>query len=102
MPKSSKSKTKCKCGDCARCQNKKLLRVKMMMNKKQNELKMKMANSCSKNGNSINNTLKYNPETDRVEILGFAAANNMGDENTMDMIKTLCKIDGEFYNLKID
>ena len=102
MPKSSKSKNKCKCGGCARCQNKKLLRITIMMKKKQNELRMQMANQSDKHGTMIKSEIIYNPETDMAEVSGFKTAGVIGAEKTMDMVKTLGKIDGGFYNINID
>ena len=99
MPKSSKSKTKCNCGDCTRCQNKKNLRIKMMMKKKTNELKMKIANQKFKGGATLGTRLSYNPETDMIEVNGFKQAGVIGDENTSNMIKTLGNVDGGFYEI---
>ena len=101
MPKSSRNKTKCKCGGCRKCILRNNLRKTIGIKKHLNELKMSMANQCDKHGTSVNVGLRYNHETDRVEIGDWNSIGNSGVDNTGGMMKTLGKIDGGFYNLKL-
>ena len=100
MPKSSRNKNKCNCGDCKKCHLRNRLRKKITIQKYTDEMRMEMANGNDKHGVHLNVQLKFNDETNRVEVNNWVAHSKcVGAETTSNMVETLGKIDGGFYNM---
>ena len=100
MPKSSRNKNKCNCGDCKKCHLRNKLRKKLIIKKTTDELRMEMANGTDKHGVHLNVQLKFNNQTNRVEINKWVATSScVGTETTSNMVENLGKVDGGFYNI---